>query len=68
MKLFTGNFNKSLYGLKQAPRVWYNCFSFHKFTVDLIHSTTDNSMFIYKCGYHSASVLLYLDDIIFHDF
>ena len=55
---------KSLYGLKQAPRAWYNHFASYIFTVAFVRNTCDNSLFIYKCGYYIAYLLLYVDDII----
>lgn len=55
---------KSLYGLKQAPRAWYQRFATYLSSFGFHHSQSDHSLFIYRCGYDVAYLLLYVDDII----
>lgn len=55
---------KLLYVLKQAPRSWYQHFSDFVSTIELQHSPSNHSLFIYHCGSDMAYVLLYADDII----
>ncbi|KAL8096904.1 hypothetical protein AgCh_030112 [Apium graveolens] len=55
---------KSIYGLRQSPRDWYKRFDQFISTIGFIHSTCDNSLFIYTNGADTAYILLYVDDII----
>ncbi|KAJ9565690.1 hypothetical protein OSB04_001656 [Centaurea solstitialis] len=55
---------KSLYGLKQAPRAWYQRFTDFVLRIGFTQSKSDNSLFIYHQGSHTAYLLIYVDDII----
>ncbi|KAI3730927.1 hypothetical protein L1987_62108 [Smallanthus sonchifolius] len=55
---------KSLYGLKQAPRAWYQRFTDFVLQLGFTQSKSDNSLFIYHQGSHTAYLLIYVDDII----
>ena len=54
----------SLYGLKQAPRAWYSRFATFLMTLGFTEAKSDTSLFIYRCGYETAYLLLYVDDIV----
>ncbi|XP_071708998.1 uncharacterized mitochondrial protein AtMg00810-like [Rutidosis leptorrhynchoides] len=55
---------RSLYGLKQAPRAWYQRFAVHVSAIGFNHSKCNHSLFVYRKGYDTSYLLLYVDDII----
>ncbi|XP_022004078.1 uncharacterized mitochondrial protein AtMg00810-like [Helianthus annuus] len=55
---------KSMYGLKQAPRAWYQRFTDFILLQGFTQSKSDNSLFKYRHGSHTAYLLIYVDDII----
>ncbi|KAH0740811.1 hypothetical protein KY290_033854 [Solanum tuberosum] len=56
--------DKSLYGLKEAPRAWL--MRLHQFLIVVGFSPfkTDTSLFVYQAHGVTASLLVYVDDII----
>jgi hypothetical protein len=56
--------NRSLYGLKQAPRAWYNRFASYLASIGFVEAKSDTSLFIYRRGYDTVFLLLYVDDIV----
>ncbi|GAA0140396.1 transmembrane signal receptor [Lithospermum erythrorhizon] len=56
--------HKYLYGFKQAPRAWYHRFVDYDSTIGFTHSKSDHSLFIYRRGFDTVCLLLYVDDII----
>jgi hypothetical protein len=56
--------NHSLYGLKQAPQAWYSRFAFYLASIGFVEAKSDTSMFIYRRGYDTIYLLLYVDDIV----
>jgi histone deacetylase 1/2 len=55
---------KSLYRLKQAPRAWFQRLGGHLHSMGFTAAGSDNSLFIYRQGEHTAYLLVYVDDII----
>jgi hypothetical protein len=55
---------KSLYRIKQAPRAWYSQFATYLTTLWFIEAKSDMSLFIFRRGSDTVSLLLYVDDII----
>jgi hypothetical protein len=56
--------NKSLYSLKQAPRAWYNMFGNYLLSLGFVEAKSDTSLFIFRRGFETIYLLLYVDDII----
>jgi hypothetical protein len=52
------------YGLKQAPRAWYSRFTSYLASIGFIEAKLDTSLFIYRHGDDTVSLLLYVDDIV----
>ena len=61
---FVCRLNKSLYGLKQAPRAWYNQMATYLLSLRFVEAKSDTSLFVYQRGLDTASLLLYVDDIV----
>jgi histone deacetylase 1/2 len=56
--------DKALYGLKQAPHAWYACLCAKLIALGFVPSKADTSLFFFKKGPLTISVLVYVDDII----
>jgi hypothetical protein len=56
--------DKALYGLKHAPRTWYSRLSDKLHFLGFQFSKADISLFYYKKGATTMSILVYVDDII----
>jgi hypothetical protein len=56
--------DKALYGLKHAPRTWYSRLSDKLHFLGFQFSKADISLFYYKKGDTTMSILVYVDDII----